>query len=334
MAAVLFAAVLLLPPPAAAQGLEILGNRAAGLSAFVAVADDASAVAWNPAGLVIGPIFNVLLDFERSTEQPSTAPAQSNGRAGRLGGSLFAFAALPVGLSYYRLRTTAIDASTPAVVGSPDRQIKHVVVRSLVTSNVGVTVLQSMGNYFTVGATARLVRGSAVAGRTAIADWRDGFNRVDALDDRGATRGDLDAGVLATFGTVRAGLVVRNLVAPSFPAAGGEELKLARHARVGVAWGDRWPGTSRTILAVDADLTTVAHPAGNRRDVAAGVERWLGAHRWGVRGGVRVSTVGEARPVVSAGGSLGVRPGTYVDVYAARGRAGGSAWGLAARVTY
>ena len=55
----------LAPQRSGAQPLDQLGNRASALGAFVAVADDASAVVWNPAGLINGPIFNILLDFGR-----------------------------------------------------------------------------------------------------------------------------------------------------------------------------------------------------------------------------------------------------------------------------
>ena len=44
--------------PADAQSFEALGSRAQGMGAFVAVADDASAVYWNPAGLASGAYFS------------------------------------------------------------------------------------------------------------------------------------------------------------------------------------------------------------------------------------------------------------------------------------
>src|SRR5688572_26156424 len=90
------------PESSAAQGLESLGSRAAGLSAFVAVADDASAVAWNPAGLIMGPLFNISLDLGRSTSAPEERPAIGE-RAGRVSTTLIAFGVPPLGLSYYRI---------------------------------------------------------------------------------------------------------------------------------------------------------------------------------------------------------------------------------------
>ena len=49
---------------AAAQGFEPVGTRAQGMGgAFVAVADDATATYWNPAGLASIPIFDLTLAF-------------------------------------------------------------------------------------------------------------------------------------------------------------------------------------------------------------------------------------------------------------------------------
>jgi hypothetical protein len=134
-------------------------------------------------------------------------------------------------------------------------------------------------------------------------------------------------------GRVRAGVVVRNVTTPEF-GPDEDAIELGRHARAGVAWGDSWPAPARTIVAVDVDLTRVAHPAGERRDVAAGVERWLRTRRVAVRGGVRASTVGDSRPVVSGGASYAVRAGTYVDGYVAGGDRETSGWGLGLRVSF
>jgi hypothetical protein len=327
---------LILPAPAAAQGLETLGSRAAALAAFVAVADDASAVAWNPSGLVSGPFFNVQLDLGRSTKQPKTDPQQSAMAAARTGSVLVAIGTTPLGLAYYRLTATSLRVFSPAVVGTPNRQNSQLRVRTLVTSHLGATVQQSLGEFLTLGATVKLVRGSVGVASVTADSWNDAFDLAEATERQGSTRGDVDLGAMFAAGQVRAGLVVRNVTAPSFgeedTAAGRQTLE--RHARVGFAWADRWPGISATVLSVDADLTRVETVTGDRRDIAAGVERWLLAQRVGVRGGVRTSTIGDARPVVSAGGSYAVRPGVYVDVFVARGTDDERVWGVAARMTY
>jgi hypothetical protein len=167
------------------------------------------------------------------------------------------------------------------------------------------------------------------------ASWEDAFDQEELVEEDGSTRGDVDVGAMFAAGRMRAGLVVRNVTEPSFgPEDSDEPAKLERHVRAGIAWADRWPGLSRLVMSLDADLTRVPHPAGERRDVAAGVERWWRGQRIGVRGGVRASTVGDARTVVSAGGSYAVRSGTYVDAFIAAGTQYDRAWGVAARLTY
>jgi hypothetical protein len=331
LAASIIAAAFVTVPSAAAQGLETLGSRAAAMAAFVAVADDASAVAWNPSGLVTGPFFNVQLDLGRLTHKPDDGTA-----AGRQATALVAIGTTPLGLAYYRLDTRSFVAASPAVVGSSDRQNGQVLVRKLVTSHLGATVQQSVGDYVTLGATLKLVRGSVSTGSIVAPSWSGAFDRSDEFENRGSTRGDMDAGVMVAAGRIRVGAVVRNVTEPAFGEEDGpdERMSLARHVRAGVAWADRWPGISATVLSMDADLTRVPHPAGERRDVAVGAERWLAGRRLAMRGGLRASTVGEARPVVSVGGSYALRQGMYVDAFAARGTTHEQSWGIAARVTY
>jgi hypothetical protein len=324
--------LLLTPLSSRAQGVDLVGNRAAGLGAFVAVADDASAVVWNPAGLVFGPIFNVSLDIGTSRRTPGEVPVAGE-RAGRSNAALVAFGVPPLGASYYRLESVGLDASGTVGGPSPGRQQEQVSFRKLTTHHLGVTVLQSLGDYVTVGATAKVVRGVLHAGRLEVPTWDEGFDRAEVGGSRGATAGDLDLGAMVARGRLRAGVVVRNLTTPRFEF-GSESRELARHARVGAAWGDRWPGLTSTVVAFDVDVTKVTHPDGDRRDVAAGVERWLPGRRVGLRGGVRASTVGEVRPIVTGGGSFAVRAGTYVDAFVAGGASGARAWGVGARVTY
>jgi hypothetical protein len=323
------------PGIVAAQGLEAVGNRAAAMSAFVAVADDASAAIWNPAGLAQGPFLNLSFDMGWADEATSEQPELPGG-AGRLQPTLVAFGVPPIGISYYRMGTSVLQPISPAGQLSPNRQDYQVSVRSMVTSHLGVTVVQSLGDHVTVGATARLVRGSFAAETTTIRTWSDGFEYAESLETQGSTKGDLDVGALVAGGHFRAGLVARNLTEPTFaaPAGRAEIAVLERHVRLGVAWADGWPATPRTIVAFDADATRTTHATGDRRDVAAGLERWLAARRVGVRGGVRASTVGDARPVGSIGGSLAVRSGMYVDAYVAKGTHEDHAWGIGARVTF
>jgi F plasmid transfer operon, TraF, protein len=319
---------------AAAQGLETTGNRAAALAAFVAVADDASAVVWNPAGLVAGPIFNISSDLGRSTVSPDGLPFPP-AAAGKLGTTLLAAGVPPLGLSYYRLSVTSAEAAGPAVRGVAGRENSEVIVRTLVTSHLGATVLQSLGDYVTLGATAKLVHGRIGAIVVDSDSWDEALDRADTIDTDSSIVGDVDVGMMFSANRVRAGVVVRNVTEPSFDEdQRGAPVTLERHARAGVAWGDRWPGTARTIVAFDADLTRLRQATGERRDVAVGAERWLQNRRMAIRGGVRASTVGEMRPVATVGGSYAIRAGTYVDAYVARGTVDQRAWGIGARLTY
>src|SRR5688572_7359682 len=53
----------LLPASAAAQSFAAAGTRAQGMGgAFVGVADDGTAIYWNPAGLAAGSYFSLALD--------------------------------------------------------------------------------------------------------------------------------------------------------------------------------------------------------------------------------------------------------------------------------
>ena len=55
--------LVLLAGSASAQVFESVGTRAIGMAgAFVAVADDATAAYWNPAGLTTGAFFSLLAD--------------------------------------------------------------------------------------------------------------------------------------------------------------------------------------------------------------------------------------------------------------------------------
>ena len=78
---------LLTPVPASAQTFETFGTRAAGMGgAFVAVADDASAVYWNPAGLALGgSYFSLVLDYNQGKAEP-----EDIGQAGSRSSSIIA----------------------------------------------------------------------------------------------------------------------------------------------------------------------------------------------------------------------------------------------------
>lgn len=317
------------------------GSRAAGMGgAFVAVADDASAVYWNPAGLASGPMFNLQLDLGSSELSPGS-PADRDAAGARRTTRFVAFGTPPFGVSYYRFATLRAIAPSPAVPDGNGREEEGLPSVRLTTSVFGVTLLQSIGAGLTLGTTLKLVNGSYAGGNVAGGNWTDVWDRVNDLDADGRTRADLDVGVMFNpGGQLKLGLVARNVRRPSFaPDDAGEVLedaaRLDREVRFGAAWGSRWPGITPLIVSFDADLTRVTDIDGTeRRDVAAGAETWWWERRIGLRGGWRASTVDEARPVATGGISIAVRSGVYVDAHIARGRGDRGAWSVGGRFTY
>src|SRR3990172_4909612 len=93
-------AALVWPIPAEGQIREAVGIRAQGMGgAFVAVADDATANWWNPAGIATGALFSLTVE-RGETRVPGEAPR--GGPAGRTGVTGFAFGIPSITLSYYR----------------------------------------------------------------------------------------------------------------------------------------------------------------------------------------------------------------------------------------
>jgi F plasmid transfer operon, TraF, protein len=309
---------------AGAQPFDAVGARARGMGgAFVAVADDASATWWNPAGLPNSLILDGVIDLESTQVVDDGQLSSREGGGGlrtRAAGLGFAFPAL--GLSYYRVRQSEVGPATGGI--DPGRQDPGTtsVARSLLSQQFGISLVQSLGDAVVVGATARLVRGSVGSVRY-MADIAagDALNAAGETDGPSVTRGDADVGVLVRISRVRVGLAARNLAAPRFHDAEGTPWQLDRLARAGVALvgdADR-AGRQEWVVAVDADLTRTPTPVGDRRDVALGAERWFHERRVGVRGGVRASTADQARPVVSGGASLAVAGGVWIEAEATGG---------------
>jgi hypothetical protein len=124
---------------ASAQTFEAVGIRAEGMAgAFVAVADDASATWWNPAGLASGAFFSGIV--ERSA---GSAP-NDDATVG------LSFVVPSLGVSYYRLRTSEI---------TPGGRLP-----TFILNEVGATFGQSIGNHLVLASTVRLVRADQTRG--------------------------------------------------------------------------------------------------------------------------------------------------------------------------
>src|SRR5262245_54597584 len=89
-----------------AQGA--VGTPALGMAgAFAAVADDATAVYWNPAGIATGSFVSAVIDFGQNH-------SENNGFVG--------LSATALGLAYYRFDTFGKDVAEAAVKGHADRE--------------------------------------------------------------------------------------------------------------------------------------------------------------------------------------------------------------------
>ncbi|HTM27113.1 MAG TPA: hypothetical protein VL225_18070 [Vicinamibacterales bacterium] len=113
------------------------GVRAAGMGgAFTAVADDASATVWNPAGLAAGSYFSAVLD--RNAFDGSAL--------------LVAVGTPPVGIAYYRTATGPLQNGRNA----------------LVAHHAGISLVQSIGfSGVALGATLKVVHGVTSASESA-----------------------------------------------------------------------------------------------------------------------------------------------------------------------
>jgi hypothetical protein len=317
VSSVSFVASVSVVSPASAQPPDPVGIRAQGMGgAFTAVADDATASWWNPAGMAGGAYFNALVEAgthrEPSDDRNALGDLQNAARADTRS---FAVAFPALGLSYYRLQVSEIQpgtstATTPGVRqegGATEVRLRTLVLKLM---NAGaVTVVQS-------AATASL-------------------DAAKDLDPSGETKAGLDVGAMAVLGRVRIGVMVRNLNELEF-GSGVDAFRLTRQGRVGLAMSSGTRGVIGTAtLAVDGDLTTTTTVLGDERRVAAGGEAWTPGRTIGGRFGVGVNTIGSRRTAISGGVSVAVKKGIYADAELSGGTDNGRrGWGAGLRVTF
>jgi hypothetical protein len=314
---------------ASAQIFEAVGARAQGMGgAFVAVASDSTATWWNPGALADGPFVDVAIGravIERTAGlQPSRARA-----------SWFALGTPVIGLSYYRFRIT--DAQSPSPTGAVTADREDITagpsIRSLSVQQFGATLVQTLLPGVHAGATFTFVTGT---GRTAPAMTGDSDTLLDAGEELTGGSGqhhfDMTVGVLATAGVVRLGAAVRNVLEPTF---GNGAWRLPRQVRVGAAIDLEKADGPPLVLAVDADARTYRAALGERRVIAVGAEQWVLTRRLGFRAGARFNQVGTKERAFTAGASVAIRSGTYLEGHVVHGGAQDEqGWGAAARVTF
>ncbi len=298
--------LLLLPASLATAQVrfEIVGERALGMAgAFVAVADDATAAHWNPAGLVFGGPAGVTIGWQRfQTGKRDLAPYPGPGREN---GSFTGLGTWPIGASFARFETTELVDQADGTLGSV----------SLRTNQYAVSVLQSITQGLVIGSTLKYLRGTVASGPAGGPTVADALRLGSELDEEPNSAFDLDVGVMADFGKARVGLMLKNLTTPEFGPVAETAITLPRLYRLGVAV---FPVDGLT-LAIDVDLDTVDLRDGLRRMIAMGGEGRLG-RRLFLRSGVRWSLEGEDRLVGAVGGSLNLRSGLWLDGHYSQGR--------------
>jgi len=313
-------AVLGFATAARGQSFEAVGTRAAGMGgAFVAVADDATAAYWNPAGFALGNVFSLVVDRGKSDSDPAVPEGARKGSS-----FMFAMGMPAVGVSYYQLHSTVL---VDAGITNPGA----VRIDTLVTHHSGATVLQSIGHHLTVGGTPKLVNGTASSIIAADGARKDLLDRASEIGGRQSTKFDADLGVMAVGGFFKVGLTIRNLLDNEFDTPAGNTIELARQARMGIAFliSQGW------AVDTDFDLTTTHGSLGDERNVAIGTEGRNG-RKIMVRGGLRHNMTGPSRTVPAAGGSYRVMGALFVDGQITGGgtERADRGWGISARFVY
>ena len=327
---IVFLVALYLPTTTAAFGqvLEIVGSRALGMGgAFVAVASDSSATWWNPAGLAAGPFLDLAV-ARGMTERVGELPARRDTASG------FSLGTPPVGFSYYRLRITDTQPLDP-VGTDPGSQGR--LVRSLAASQLGVTLVHTIVPGLHAGATLKYLRGTLrAASGNPLSEPSELLDDGDELEGGDADSAfDLDLGLMADAGAVRLGLLIKNATEPEFEDSRSSALTFDRQVRLGLAIDAEKGGGIPLTVAVDADLRTIPTTSGDRRNLAFGVEQWLGDRRVAIRGGGRINLKGAKERAATAGASVNVRPGLFLDGYLVRGGSTDDrGWGVASRVSF
>ena len=294
-------------PVSAQTPFEMVGSRALGMGgAFVAVADDPSAVFWNPAGLASGQPAGATIEWVRFRFGDHDGPISAG--PWRRSAKFVSLGTWPIGLSYANFDEVRL---VPGTDGTFDSQ-------RFSTRQYGATVLQTLVDGLVIGTTLKYVRGTVASGPALEATVADALDTGADRDGVSSGTFDLDAGAMFDGRVFRLGWTMRNLRSPSFEGPAGTAMELKRQSRLGLAI---FPSDG-LIFAVDLDVNTADLSAGPRRMLAAGAEHLI-SPRVAVRGGARWNLEGERTAVGSVGASIAIKPGTWLDGHFTHGRARG-----------
>jgi hypothetical protein len=292
-----FAFLILLRPLAAGAQVvtfEAVGERALGMGgAVVGVSDDATAVAWNPAGLVAGGPAGMTIGWNQLQVGKSDGPVQPGFRRQRA--TLTSLGTWPLGISYGTVDVAEVSHSGTELG----------VFRS---SYLGLSVLQSIMPGLVVGSTMRVMRGGQSSGLVGGPTLGDALSAASGANVSRRTVFDLDVAAMASSPRVRIGVALKNLRSPRFDRNPGSLSPLPRQARAGLAL---LPSDGVT-LAIDVDLNAVDLTGGPRQECAIGGETRIGS-RLSVRSGVRWSLKGARALTGAVGASLRVRQSLWLD---------------------
>jgi hypothetical protein len=327
--------VVVCAAPAAAQMYELVGTRAQGMGgAFVAVADDATATWWNPAGLATGATISFVYDHSNNLAPADPRP---EGPAWLGGTDGFAFTMPALGFSYYTLRMSEMQPlSTNGAVPSVRQEegAAAIGLRTFALNQFGATFGQSLGGNLVLGTTLKLVRaGRGLSVGPVPGSARDLLEAAGDLELPMETETDLDLGAMFAFSpNMRVGVSVKHIREPDL-GEGETRTVLERQARVGVAVMGGGATASLTT-ALDYDITTLDTVLGEVRHLGAGAEAWLFNKLVGVRGGLSANTAGAGGTAWSVGGSAG-SGGLFVDGFLTLGSdASRDGWGISFRLSY
>lgn len=294
-------------PSSAQTSFEVVGSRALGMGgAFIAVADDPSAVFWNPAGLASGQPAGATIEWVRfrfgdQDATPSAGPYRRSAKFVSLG-------TWPIGLSYANYDEAGLVLGADGTLGA----------QRFSTKQYGATVLQTIVEGVVIGTTLKYVRGTVATGPALEATVGDALDAGADRDGLSSGAFDLDAGVMFDGRVFRLGWTMRNLRSPRFEGPAGTAIELKRLSRVGLSI---LPADG-LIFALDLDVNTADLLTGPQRMLAMGAE-YVFSPRFAVRGGARRNLEGARTTMGSVGASIAIKPGTWLDGHFTQGRARG-----------